>query len=96
MHLYKSPTISWQVMGDFIYILEEMRSELHILDSVAKDIWLKINGLDTVEEIAAIIAKEYDQPYEVVLTDVKDFVDDLLTKSLITASTHETEVTPCC
>lgn len=95
MYLYKSAIVSWQAISDLIYILNEDTNELHILESVARDIWLEINGSNTIEKIVKIIAGRYDQPYNIVLIDTNVFVGDLIAKSLVTTSAQVAEVMSC-
>ena len=56
---------------------------IHQLNLVGAEIWTRINGVNTVERIAAAVAFLFDADPEAVLSDVKEFVRDIEEKGWI-------------
>lgn len=53
------------------------------IDPIGIDIWKKLNGKNTLEEITVNLKKEYDDMPESGPVEIKEFVDELIDKGLV-------------
>jgi coenzyme PQQ biosynthesis protein PqqD len=53
------------------------------LDEIGGRIWELCDGTRPLDEIAAILAGEYDAPREMIATDVKELIEDLARENLV-------------
>lgn len=84
MKINYSNHISWQLLNNEIYIIDEITQKIYILTDVAKEFWILINGGYTVEEIINILIKIYKVSEKIIKNDINDFKDILISKKLIT------------
>ena len=90
-YLAKSIFISTQTHGGITVILNEQSGETIELTEVASDLWLKINGLRTSEEIAIELAADYDVESKLVLNDLATLLDELVSLGVILISNQAFE-----
>ena len=62
--------------GEAFVILPET-SEYKILNGVGSRIWELVDGARSTEDIAKVVAAEYDVAFETALVDVQEFLADL-------------------
>ena len=67
--------------------LADMQS-IYALDTVGAFIWSQLDGKTSVSTIHASIRKEYDVADEQALSDMTDFIDELVKAKLITLATE--------
>ncbi len=53
------------------------------IDPVGIDIWKRLNGKSTLEDITADLKKEYEDMPESGMVEVKEFVDELVDNGLV-------------
>lgn len=85
-NIYTFPQyISWQIehSKDMVYILDKRMSQFYYFDGVSKEMWLLIEKKYSFDEIIKKLHEQYDIEYDMLRTDVIDFLDELLAKGLI-------------
>jgi coenzyme PQQ biosynthesis protein PqqD len=82
-----SQTASQMIEGEAV-VLDIPGKMLRGLNPVASRIWQLIDGTRSLSEISATIAREFSVGSEEVARDVKEFLDELADKQLITYSDH--------
>lgn len=68
--------ISWQRIGDYIYIINERNKTVIKFEDVSIIIWENLICHKTPKEIAQIIINEYDVEQEEVEEDIIEFIND--------------------
>ncbi len=58
--------------------------EMHQLNLIAGEMWLLFDGVRTDEEVANLLAKEYEAPLEEILEDVRAFMGGCVQRGWIT------------
>ena len=80
-------SIPQQVMSRLVddqTVLLDLESGMYFgLDGVGKRIWERISAGDNLEEIAAVIAAEYDVDESRALADAIEFASELVTRGLL-------------
>jgi hypothetical protein len=84
MIVVKSPRTAWQIIEGEAVILSMDTKVLRGLNPVGSRVWELIDGQRGLEEIAGIIVQEFDVPAEVAAQDVRDFIQELLDRGLVT------------
>ena len=79
----KSQETAWQVIDGEAVILQIPDRLLRGLNPVASRVWELVDGKRTLREIANAISGEFAHPEEQVLTDIKNFLSELVEKKLI-------------
>lgn len=75
--------ISWQSIGDIVYIINEDNKESFTLDGVAKSFWILIEKYSLLKEILNVLQKEYNVDRDIIFEDIKDIINDLINNNLI-------------
>ncbi len=70
--------ISWQKILYNVYIIDEEKDSIIKIEDVAAMIWLMIYEKKHNTDIANEICKEYEVQYEEALSDVNNFIDDMV------------------
>lgn len=83
MQIFYSESISWQLLNDNIYIIEERSRQLISLQEVAKDFWLLIREGISLEDIITKLCLQYNEERELIFNDIKELCDDLMKLGLI-------------
>lgn len=86
MILVRNPATAWRVIGGEAVILSLDTKVLRGLNPVGSRVWELIDGQRSVDEIVEVIAGEFDVAAAAVAPDVHAFVEELLTKGLVTAT----------
>ncbi len=73
----------WKEMEGQAVILDPRNSQVVRLNELGARIWKQINGINTLEEIAASLEKEYNVPRRKAEKDTLDFVCKLFERELI-------------
>jgi coenzyme PQQ synthesis protein D (PqqD) len=66
-----------------IVLLDSQSGEYYTLEAVGTRVWQLCDGARTLGEIAAVIAKEYDQSPEVIERDILELAQDLMAEQLV-------------
>lgn len=94
--VYKRPEHIAYVMGfesndaldDETYVAHLLTSEIAVLKGPSAVIWETLERPQTAEEIIAELQQIYDVPRETVAESVLNFLDSLVQKGLLTATTE--------
>ena len=84
MILAKAPTTAWRAIEGEAVILSMDTKVLRGLNPVGSRVWELIDGRRSVEEIAALIVKEFGVEPGPAAEDVGRFVQELRDKGLVT------------
>jgi hypothetical protein len=79
-------TIAWQMYEDVVYIFDDVNRETYTLTDVSAIIWKFIAQGYDFNKIVNVISDRYVIDKEVVLSDIKEFVNDLLECGLLEVS----------
>lgn len=80
----KDPDVSWRNIEGQAVLLHNRFGEIQVLNEMGTYVWENLDkDLDT---LAAEIAKNYEMPLEVVLTDLNEFLGTLVNSGSITIS----------
>lgn len=79
----RNPQLAWREIDREIVIISPADSQVHELNETAAMVWKAADGAQTVEEIAAGLAAEYDVPPESAQTDVAELIAQLAEKQLL-------------
>jgi pyrroloquinoline quinone biosynthesis protein D len=72
-----------QHAGDTTVLLDPDGGEYFALDAVGCRVWELCDGSRSLEEIADVLAEEYDAPRDEIMTDVSALVAELDAATLI-------------
>ncbi|MGH9714370.1 MAG: PqqD family protein [Candidatus Acidiferrales bacterium] len=78
-----NPQLAWREIDGEIVIISPEDSQVHELNVTAALVWKSANAQQTVEEIAAGLAAEFDVPLESALKDVAELIALLTDKQLL-------------
>ncbi len=82
----QNPDTAARKIEDSTYVLDPETSALHAFDEVGQRIWDLSDGERTVGDIVSAIESEYDVDAATAEADVIEFLDELVTKGLVTVS----------
>lgn len=74
----RSRSTAWQSIDGELVLLRVRARELLGLNEVARRIWELADGTRAVQQIAGIVAAEFDVPLEVAEADTARFVEELI------------------
>lgn len=78
-----NPAIIWKLVHDEAVLLNPASGEYFGLNEVGSEIWKKIDGKKSFEEISALLLAEYDVVPTVLEADMLELIGELLNKGLI-------------
>jgi hypothetical protein len=61
----------------------DMEDELYTLNETGKDIWDRLDGTRTIEQIVKDLSAEFDATEDVLRTDVLGLVEELLKRKIL-------------
>src|ERR1700737_2825316 len=79
----KNPILAWREIEGETVIISPEESVMHELNSTGSFIWNQIDGRRTAEEIAELLAGEYEVLPEIALADTRELLDQLAAKMLV-------------
>jgi len=80
----RNPQLAWREIDGEIVIISPEDSQVHELNETAALVWKHADGAQTVEEIAAEIAAEFDVTSESAQRDVAELIAQLAERQLLT------------
>lgn len=86
MILARSPATAWRTIEGEAVILSLDTKVFRGLNAVDSRVWELIDGRRSVDEIAELVAAEFQVAPDVAARDVSAFVEPLLAKGLVTAA----------
>lgn len=81
--LIKNPTVAWREIEDETLIISPEETIVHKLNATGTFVWKHIDGRHTVEEIAELLAAEYDVSPQAALADTRELLQQLAAKKLV-------------
>jgi hypothetical protein len=81
---FRSGNIEYKIKEKEDVVEIHLLHAIYYLTDVGKDIWTKIDGKRSIDEICEILMEEYSADKKVLQNEVLDFLEDLLSKNLIT------------
>lgn len=81
----RRPEIAWRVIEGEAVVVDPRAGMAFPFNPVATRCWEMTDGTKTVAEMIAIIAEEFDAPFEQIQHDVRAFLEDLAAKGLLEA-----------
>lgn len=83
MRVTYGENISWQKIGNAIYVVEEKQNLRYKLEGTAKEIWVNLNMSD-IDTLAHQFCTQYaNADEERIYNDIKLFINELLQRGLI-------------
>jgi hypothetical protein len=79
----KSPDTAHQIIDSEAVIITPGQMMVHVLNAVGSRIWDLANGERNIQDIAKILAEEFDVSYETALRDTAEFTTDLAEKEVM-------------
>jgi hypothetical protein len=79
-----NPDLRSRVTPDGAMILDIAADEVITLNATGGFVWARLEEGKTIDEIVAVLAQESAQDPAVVANDVRDFVEQLTAKQLVT------------
>lgn len=79
----KSPDTAHQIIEGEAVIITPGQMMVHVLNVVGSKIWDLADGERNIEDIAKILAEEFDVSYETALKDAVEFTGDLTQKEIM-------------
>ena len=70
-------------IDDEVVLMDLESGNFFSLAGTSLAVWQAIDGERSANEIAALLAEEYDQPLDLVLSDVTDFLGELRDAGLV-------------
>lgn len=78
-----SDQVSETTVGNETVLLHLGSGQYFGLDEQSSRIWLRVKEGRSLSEISEEIAEDYDVPFETALSDVQDFIEDLVGNSIL-------------
>lgn len=79
----QNPLAAWREIDGVVVVISPEDSVLHELNPTAGFIWKHATGERTAEEIAALLATEYDVDAATALADTRELLAELAGKKLV-------------
>ncbi len=79
----RRPEIAWRVIEGEAVVVNPRSGSVFPLNPVATRLWELAEGKNTVEQMIAVIAEEFDAPTDVLAKDAQTFFEDLSSKAMI-------------
>jgi Coenzyme PQQ synthesis protein D (PqqD) len=76
--LRRMPGVAWRIVEEEAILVNVRRDEVIHLDRVASFIWSKMDGAESLEEIAGDLIREFDVEMDEALADTVVFAERLL------------------
>jgi len=80
----KNKNVVWQMVGDELMLLNPETGSFFGLNQVASECWDYIDGQKSIEDIVAILLKEYDVQPDTLSKDIYDLIQKMEEKGIIT------------
>jgi hypothetical protein len=81
--LQHSPNATFQVVADEAILIHLNTGVYYSLNDVGTSFWNMLDGQRSLGDCADAIAKEYDAPREIVLSDLIELAQDLKKEDLV-------------
>lgn len=80
--------VTREIEGELIIVplvsgIGDMEEDLYTLNETGKAIWEKLNGKNSLDQVARLLAEEFESPPEVIKEDILGLVRELLKRKMI-------------
>lgn len=79
----KNPFVAWREIDGETVIISPEETVMHELNATGSFIWNQIDGQRTGQQIAELLAGEYEVPLEKALADTRELLEQLAAKKLV-------------
>jgi len=79
----KNPALAWREIENETVIISPAESVMHELNDTGSLLWRSIDGRRSAEELAALLAEQYEVPAQVALADTLELLDELSRRRLL-------------
>ncbi len=83
------PLAAWSQVGDEVFVVSPVDNTLHRLNETASFVWLKTTGESPIDQVAQMLASEYEIDEQTALADVEEVMSELSKKGLIVFSDEQ-------
>lgn len=83
MQLQYSKHISWQLLNNKVYIIDEITEKVYELENAAKDFWTSIETINSLDEIIESLSKIYNVSKDILMRDMTIFTNNLISQKLV-------------
>lgn len=75
--------ISWQKIGETVFVINEISKQMYFFDDIATEFWLQIEKSINFNSMIENLISLYEMPEYEISNDVKDFLLYLKNEDLI-------------
>lgn len=79
----KNPALAWREIENETVIISPAENVMHELNDTGSLLWRSVDGRRSAEELAALLAEQYDVTAEVALADTLELLDELSRRRLL-------------
>lgn len=83
LRIFYSKNISWALVGDQVFVFDEIRNTINLLVDISKDFWLLIQYNDDLLHIINELTEIYNADYVDIKDDILHFVEVLANENLL-------------
>src|SRR5438477_179534 len=84
----KNPALAWREIENETVIISPAESVMHELNDTGSLLWRSIDGRRSAEDLAALLAEQYEVPAQVALADTLELLDELSRRRLLITIEH--------
>jgi hypothetical protein len=79
----KNPALAWREIDDATVIISPSESVMHELNDTGSFLWKNIDGHKSAEELAALLAENYEVTPDTALTDTQSVLEEMSSRKLL-------------
>ena len=79
----KNPALAWREIDDATVIISPSESVMHELNDTGSFLWKNIDGHKSVEDLAALLAENYEVAPDTALTDTQSLLEEMSSRKLL-------------
>ena len=79
----KNPALAWREIDEETVIISPGESVMHELNDTGSFVWRNIDGRRNAEDLAALLAEQYDVTRETALADTLSLLEELTSRKLL-------------
>jgi hypothetical protein len=79
----KNSALAWREIDDATVIISPSESVMHELNDTGSFLWKNIDGHKSVEELAALLAENYEVTPGTALTDAQSLLEEMASRKLL-------------
>jgi coenzyme PQQ synthesis protein D (PqqD) len=79
----KNPALAWREIDDATVIISPSESVMHELNDTGSFLWKNIDGHKSAEDLAALLAENYEVAPDTALTDTQSLLEEMSSRKLL-------------